>query len=131
MSRRSLRVLNPFNKLTPGEAVYKKLNGLICIYKPPDYDLEEIVNKLKYTFVHGINQLPCRPVEKIVKINDDSPQHEPMIVNNLADSVEAVGPRYIRRDFKINFLHPLDKHDSGVLSINSLLVLKSCFELKF
>ena len=28
----------------------------------------------------------------------------------------AVGARYIRRDFMINFLHPLDKHDSGVQS---------------
>ncbi len=117
MSKRSLRVLNSFKKLTPGESVYKKLNGLICIYKPPDYDLVEIVNKLKYACVHGINLLPCRPIEKIVKIDESSEnKNEPIIVDNLADSVEAIGPRYIRRDFQIDFLHPLNKLDSGVLS---------------
>jgi hypothetical protein len=118
MSRRSLRVINPLKKLTPGESVFKNLKGLICLYKPPDYDVIEIINKLKYSFVHGINLLPCRPVEKMVKIDETSGKMlEPVIADNLADSVEAVGPRYIRRDFKIDFLHPLDKHDSGVLSI--------------
>ena len=74
--------------------MFKKLGGLICVYKPPDTDISEILGNLKYAIVKGINELPCRAVGKMVKINEEN--NQPSIVNNLADSVEALGPRYIR-----------------------------------
>ena len=54
------------------ELIYSKLHGLISIYKPPDIHILEIMQKLKQSFVRGINSLPCRPVEQIVKVDDQS-----------------------------------------------------------
>ena len=118
-------------KQRPSDRLFKKINGLISIYKPPSMELGEIVDKLKYTFVSKINEMPCRPIEKIVKIDEETDQV--YIAPNLADSplgmcesvkliifmhlfFSAVGPRFIRKDFQIEFLHPLSVDASGVQS---------------
>jgi hypothetical protein len=138
MTHKAISLVKFPNKiLTPGEFSYKKLNGLFCLYKPPDMNLEEITKKLKHYLVHGINKIPCRPVDKIVKIdekNDDSivdidysdrvegkmkNLSSTKKINNILTLIlitKALGPRYIRKDFKISYLHPLSEHDSGVMS---------------
>ena len=75
-------------KLSTAETAYKNLNGIFCIYKPPDMDLYEIIDKLKTTLSEGINTLPCRPVEKIVKI--DECNDKPMLAINYADTVQGI-----------------------------------------
>jgi len=75
-------------KLSTGEQIYKSLNGLFCIYKPPDMDLLEIHKKLKFKLVNGINELPCRPIKKIVKFDEIT--NEPYVERDYADSVEGL-----------------------------------------
>jgi hypothetical protein len=70
-----------------GEVTYSNLKGLFCIYKPPDMDLLEVQRKLKYMLVKGMNQLPCRPVESIVKIDENT--KEAYLEKNLADTVQG------------------------------------------
>lgn len=86
MSKSFLPVLR-LAKESPGELAFRRLNGLFCIYKPPDLDLMNVFDKLRQQLVSGINQLPCRPIENIVGVNDES--DEICIRKNLADSVEG------------------------------------------
>lgn len=82
-------------RLSTGEKVYKSLSsGIFSIYKPPDMDLLEISKKIKYKLVNGINELPCRPIEKIVKF--DKINNEPYIGINLSDSVEGLFKRFLK-----------------------------------
>ncbi len=77
----------PNKILTPGEFSFKNLNGLFCLYKPPDMNLEEITKKLKHYLVHGINKIPCRPVDKIVKIDE---KNDDLVVDiDYSDRVEG------------------------------------------
>jgi hypothetical protein len=75
-------------KLSTGERIFKSLNGVFCIYKPPDMDLLEIHKKIKFKLVNGINELPCRPIKKIVKFDEIT--SEPYVENDYADSVEGL-----------------------------------------
>jgi len=88
MAHKAISLIKFANKvLTPGELSYKKLNGIFCLYKPPDMDLEEIRKKLKYYLVHGINKMPCRPVDKMVKIDE---KNENAIVDvDFSDRIEG------------------------------------------
>ena len=74
-------------KETPGELTFRRLNGLFCFYKPPDMDLYDVFGRLRQYLVSGINELPCRPIENIVKVDDESDQI--CIRKNFADSVEG------------------------------------------
>ena len=74
-------------KLSPGEKVYKNLNGIFSLYKQPDMDLVDLYDKIKYKLVKGVNELPCRPIQNIVKI--DQKTNEPYVGINFADSVEG------------------------------------------
>lgn len=76
-----------FVKRSPSEYKYSKLKGLFCIYKPPDMDLLDVYKKLKFHLVDGLNNEPCRPVEDIVKIDDETNQI--FVAKNPADSVEG------------------------------------------
>ena len=66
------------------ERIFHKINGLICIYKPPSMKLNEVSQKLKYMFVKTLNDLPCRSIKKMVKIDDEN--NKIYITKNLADS---------------------------------------------
>ncbi len=88
VARGSRALVNP-RASNEGERVYNKLNGLFSIYKPPDMDLAtEGLRLLKHKLVYGINLLPCRPIEQMVKIDDES--NEPRIEPNMADAVEGL-----------------------------------------
>ena len=76
-------------KLSTGERIYKSLSkSVFSIYKPPDMDLLEIHKKLKFKLVNGINELPCRPIKKIVKFDEIT--NEPYVEKDYADSVEGL-----------------------------------------
>ena len=54
------------------ERAYEKLSGLFCVYKPPDMDLLELMRKIRFVCLKGLNELPCRPVEQLVKFDDSN-----------------------------------------------------------
>lgn len=80
--------LKHFNKVrSPAELSFQKLSGLLCLYKPPDVDLIEIMRKLKYSFVKGINDLASRPTQQIVKFNDST--NSVYLETNSADTIQG------------------------------------------
>lgn len=72
---------------TKSDEIFRKLNGLFCLYKPPDASLLDILRKLKYSLVKGLNELPKRPTEQIVKVNEQ--KNILTLRKNLADTVEG------------------------------------------
>ena len=84
--RKSL-IASPFKALSPAEIAFNRLNGMFSIYKPPDMDLLQIYNKLKKIFYKGINELPNREVEDIIKI--DEKKNLVYLDKNLADTVQG------------------------------------------
>lgn len=78
-------------ELSQAEMVYRQLNGLICIYKPPDMNMISVYQKLKHALVNGLNELPCRPVENRLKIDEE--KNIAYVDKDLADTVEGF---YIR-----------------------------------
>jgi hypothetical protein len=110
----TLRFLQP-RYTSPSEKVYKKLvNGIFCIYKPPNTDISAIHKIIKYTLVNGVNSLETRKVNDIVQVDNDI--NKIVTIKDEADTIEAVGHRFIFKDFKINYLDLLSEHDSGLIS---------------
>ena len=58
-------------------------------------NLEEMTKKLKYYLVHGINKMPCRPVDKIVKI--DETNEDSIVDVDYSDRVEGKKNRLVIR----------------------------------
>lgn len=78
--------LKTFSKIrSPAEQAFQKLNGLFCIYKPPEMDLVEVMRKAKLAIVQGINAVPSRPVQQIVRFDD--PNNSVYLEANKADTV--------------------------------------------
>lgn len=71
-------------KRSKGERIFGKINGLICVYKPSTMELTDIAQKLKLMFLQTFNKMPCRPIEKMVKVDDQNEKIS--ITQNLADS---------------------------------------------
>lgn len=60
-----------YKAITASESAYKSLCGLFCVYKPPEMDLATINKTLKGALVRDLNKLTQKPVESIVKIDEE------------------------------------------------------------
>lgn len=86
--------LKAFSKThSPAEVAFQKLNGLLSVYKPPNVNLLEIIRKIKLGFVKGLNEVPARPVQEIVKFDDIN--RSVYLESNRADTVEGLLEFYI------------------------------------
>ncbi len=72
------------NRRAVAERLFGNLKGIFAIYKPRDVRVEKIVEKLQHSFKIGLNTRPCRPIESIVKIDEEKNWVDKVI--NLADS---------------------------------------------
>lgn len=93
------KAITVLKQLSTAESTFNKFKGLFAIYKPPDIDLLEIYHRLKYVMYQGINQLPNRQVEDIVKIDQDN--NLIYLDKNLADTVQGKTQRgsIVAQDF--------------------------------
>ena len=80
--------LTTLKTLSSAESVFNRFKGIFAIYKPPDYDLYDVYKQLKYTLLNGINQLQNKPVEDIVKIDEE--KNLIYLDKNLADTFEGI-----------------------------------------
>ena len=53
LSASSTNFLVKASKRSAAELIYKELNGLFAIYKPPETSTIELIRKLKLTFIKG------------------------------------------------------------------------------
>ncbi len=80
-------ILVKAKKRSAAELIYKQLNGIFSIYKPPDTTTTELIRKLKYAFLKGLNGMACRPVEKFVRY--DAEKKDYYLEDNKADTVQG------------------------------------------
>ena len=80
-------ILVKATKRSAAELIYKQLNGIFAVYKPPDTTTIELVRKLKYAFLKGLNGMDCRPVEKFVRYDDE--KNDYYLEDNKADTVQG------------------------------------------
>jgi hypothetical protein len=86
-------------KRSVSERLFKNVHGLVSVYKPPSMTLADIVKKLKYTLVATFNDKPCRPMEKIVKVDDETDSI--YITKNLADSPLGIYETILKTNFTV------------------------------
>jgi hypothetical protein len=84
------KLLVPLKTLSAAESAYQNLKGVFSIYKPPDLDIQGVYSKLKRALYQGINELPNRSVESIVKIDDN--KDLVYVDTNLADTELGYNP---------------------------------------
>ncbi len=82
-----LKSFKTLKKMSPAEIAYEKLNGILCVYKPPELDSLEMIRKLKFAFLKGFNELPSRPVEHVVEFNKNLNSVD--LVPNKADTIQG------------------------------------------
>ena len=85
-------ILVKASKRSTAELVYKQLNGIFAIYKPPDTATVDLMRKLKYTFIKGLNNMSCRPVEKFIRFDEEKKDY--YLEDNKADTVQGIFLRF-------------------------------------
>ncbi|CAF0720737.1 unnamed protein product [Brachionus calyciflorus] len=104
-------------KLVHPDSLFKNLSGFFALYKPPDLNLINVLREMKFAFVKGTNESWNGNQKKIVKVTDN----EITLENDITSNFNCSGYRYIRKDFKIDFLHPISEFNSGIIvgSVNT------------
>jgi hypothetical protein len=72
------------SKRAASEQLFSKLHGLFAVYKPRDLTGDKLVEMLKYALNSGLNERACRPMESIVRIDEEQNWVSKQV--NLADS---------------------------------------------
>ena len=97
-------------------AVFRGLNGIFCVYKPPRKSIAQVAWTIRKALAAELNNLPTRPVRKSVVFSVDSESNNPTVstVPDLSDHPLVVGPRYQPEFFDVTYLHKLPDIASGV-----------------
>lgn len=93
---------------------WKQLNGLLCLYKPPNITLGRLVSNLKLIIPPALNRMITRQPRKIVQY--DATFGDPMetVVTDYSDHPLVIGPRYDKSDIHIQCHSALTYRSSGV-----------------
>lgn len=67
------------------DSLYKNLSGFFCVYKPPDMNLAEIYNELKYCLAKGTNETWKGKQKQFVKVDGN----QITLTDDLSDRVES------------------------------------------
>ncbi|XP_031849480.1 pseudouridylate synthase TRUB2, mitochondrial [Nomia melanderi] len=97
-------------------SVYKGLNGLFLVYKPPLIPFGQVRATVILKLANELNNMYVRPPVKYVSI--DGPTNMPLKVvvrDSYADNPLVVGPRYQNQDFRLSCTKLMDKDASGVV----------------
>ncbi|CAF0829380.1 unnamed protein product [Didymodactylos carnosus] len=107
---------------SPAELLFEKLSGIVCLFKPADMRLQNFLPIVQARLATAFNDMPCRPPDQRVDIICDTRTGKELVKTSLdlADTVQALGPRYLAEDFEFTSILPLRRFSSGVqiLAIN-------------
>ena len=82
--------------------IYKALNGILHVYKPPQIGLREFIVELRERVSDLLNKCEPRPIAKRLAIVGDAGVEKQIVeVPNLADHPLVVGPRYAPWELKM------------------------------
>ncbi|XP_041370713.1 mitochondrial mRNA pseudouridine synthase Trub2-like [Gigantopelta aegis] len=110
-------------------AVYRNLNGILCVYKPSGLPVHKVTEIIQANIVRDLNALPCYKYERLVRnVNTDpvtaaattslsmpTVTTQPTVQDELSEHRLVLGPRYIPSDITMRHIHGLSRHTSGVL----------------
>uniref|UniRef100_A0A6G1SLX5 Putative tRNA pseudouridine synthase 2 n=1 Tax=Aceria tosichella TaxID=561515 RepID=A0A6G1SLX5_9ACAR len=96
--------------------VFKALNGVLLVYKPPRLSVGQLINELKDRITDSLNHYEPRPIEKRVVIEGDIDSEKRIVERpNLADHPLVAGPRYLPWDLRLSPAQPsLGYRSSGL-----------------
>ncbi|KAG8198749.1 hypothetical protein JTE90_023512 [Oedothorax gibbosus] len=97
---------------------WKYLNGIFCIYKPPDLYNLFAKKTLAFNLCRDLNQMEKRPQQELVMLKGSVSTNKPFsveLIPNYADHELVSGPRYQDQDVRITEISALGKKSSGVL----------------
>lgn len=99
--------------------IFKALNGILLVYKPPGLGIKQSLALLKHRIAEQLNDYEPRPISKRLMIAGDVEEEKSVIeVPNLSDHPLVVGPRYQPWDVKMRMVEPwLGKKSSGLIPV--------------
>jgi len=102
--------------------MYRALNGVFCIYKPPGMSMKRTRSVLEQKFAEGCNSMPLDSPGRVLKFNENKDPSLPVVtsVPDLRDNPLVCGRHYLPKDFRLGYVNPLAKHSSGlvVMAVN-------------
>ncbi|GAB1599192.1 mitochondrial mRNA pseudouridine synthase Trub2-like [Argonauta hians] len=125
-------------KLEWAPSVYRRLQGVFCVYKPENISNQRLIEILKYNISNGLNELPCYKHEfkKGISLETESTLPatgvESVGITDITNHRLVLGPRYILSDIPLKFSNGLGRYSSGVTvigiqrGINKINVINSC-----
>lgn len=101
---------------TAGE-MYRALNGVFCIYKPPGMGMRRTRQVLQTKLSQALNEMPIGPAKRVLRFNEDVHSSLPTVtsVPDLRDNPLVLGKHYEEEDFRLGYVSPLHKHSSGLV----------------
>lgn len=107
---------------TPAIRMFRRLEGLFCVYKPPGVHWKLVRDSIETTLIKGVNATPSQPLPQMVHFSahPGSETEAPRGLTLSATSVPVLalhplvsGPEF--RHIRVGVGHRLDAFSSGVL----------------
>lgn len=95
--------------------IYKALNGILLVYKPPRVHYKEFIQELRNRISDDLNRYSPRPLAKRICIEGGLEDEKHVVERpNLADHPLVAGPRYMPWELSMSYIQPLGYRSSGV-----------------
>lgn len=117
---------NSMSRYSWAPSAYRRLNGLLCVYKPAEVSTFKMVERIQGILARDLNALPCYKVESVMrKVDPNADFLAPVVVDSssvvpsdeLLEHRLILGQRYIPSDIKANHIHGLNWNSSGVVLV--------------
>lgn len=108
----------PFKSTKYAPDIYKALNGILLVYKPPNIKLKAVMEEFREHVTDSLNELKPRPMAAILKIVGETDQEKTIIERpNLADHPLVAGPRYVPWELRVATPKPILNYKSSGVSV--------------
>ncbi|TGZ60603.1 hypothetical protein CRM22_008443 [Opisthorchis felineus] len=97
--------------------LFKLLDGLITVYKPPNMVLDKFLGMIKKQLAADFNALTCEPklVRTILRLDERQCNKLTLVsVPDIVDDELVLGKRFVAGDFVLHPVDPLDEMTSGL-----------------
>ncbi|CAK9812697.1 Pseudouridylate synthase TRUB2, mitochondrial [Anthophora quadrimaculata] len=114
-----MSALKAFKIVSEAMPVYKSLNGVFLVYKPPHLHFNRMRETIIKNLCRDLNDMKVRPQLKHVCIEGKTNENLRVYVrDSFADHPLVIGPRYQPNDFKLGATKIMHEHVSGEATDN-------------
>ncbi|CAK9812695.1 Pseudouridylate synthase TRUB2, mitochondrial [Anthophora quadrimaculata] len=108
-----MSALKAFKIVSEAMPVYKSLNGVFLVYKPPHLHFNRMRETIIKNLCRDLNDMKVRPQLKHVCIEGKTNENLRVYVrDSFADHPLVIGPRYQPNDFKLGATKIMHEHVS-------------------